>query len=53
MLYKTAVVHSVELIAGEDQVFINIPFAEQGLVLAHRISRSFEPGRAVERLLRC
>ena len=52
MLHKTAVIHPVELITGEDQVFINIPFAKQGLVLAHRISRSFEPRRAIEGLLR-
>ena len=51
VLHELAVVHAVELITGEDQVVIHIPFLEQPLVLAHRIGGAFEPAGAVGSLL--
>ncbi len=52
VLDEQAVIHPVELITGEDQVLVHIPFLEQPLVLAHSISGALEPGGAVRGLLR-
>ena len=49
---ELAVVHPVELVTGEDQVVVDIPLLEEPLVLAHSISRAFEPTGALRSLLR-
>ena len=52
VLYEAAVIHPVELVAGEDQVVVHIPLLKQPLVLAYSICGSFKPAGAVRRLLR-
>ena len=51
MLHELAVIHSVQLITGEDQVVVDIPLLKQPLIFAHRIGRALEPARAVRGLL--
>ena len=51
VIHKKAVIHPVELVAGEDQVVVHIPFLEQPLVLAHSIGGAFEPAGAFRCLL--
>ena len=51
VLNKQAVIHPVELVTGKNQILINIPFLEQPLVFAHRISGAFKPGGTLRCLL--
>ena len=51
VLYEEAVIHPVELVAGKDQVLINIPFLEQPLIFANSVRCAFKPGGAVGGLL--
>jgi len=53
MLNKCAVIHPVELIAGQNQVMINIPFLKQPLVFANSISGALKPAGAIRGLLSC
>ena len=51
MLDEQAVIHPVELVTGEDQIFINIPFLKQPLIFTNCIRCSLKPGRTVRCLL--
>ena len=53
MLNEEAVVHAVQLVAGKNQIFINIPFLEQPLVFTNGIGSALKPGWAVRGLLGC
>ena len=53
VLDEEAVIHPVELVAGKDQVFINIPFLEQPLVFAYSVCSAFKPSGTVGGLLSC
>ena len=50
-LHEGAVIHAVELIAGEDQHLVHIPALKQLLVLPHRIGGALKPAWAGGRLL--
>ena len=50
-LNKIRVIHPVQVIAGENQVLIDIPFLEQPEIFTHGVSSSFEPTRAFQGLL--
>ena len=51
MFNEQAVIHPVQLVTGQDQVFIDIPFLEQPLVLPYSVGSAFKPGWTVRRLL--
>ena len=53
VLDEEAVIHPVELVAGKDQVFINVPFLEQPLVFAYSVCSALKPGGTVRGLLGC
>ena len=49
--HELAVIHAVELIAREDQHFVDIPLLEEPLVLANGIGGAFKPTGALRGLL--
>ena len=53
VLDEEAVIHPVELVAGKDQIFINVPFLEQPLVFAYSVCSAFKPSGTVRGLLSC
>ena len=53
VLNEEAVIHPVQLVAGKDQIFINVPFLEQPLVFAYSICSAFKPSGTVRGLLGC
>ena len=53
VLYKTAVVHPVELVTGKNQVVVHVPFVEKPLVLTDCIGRALKPAWAFWGLLGC
>ena len=49
---EVSIIHPVQVIAGQNQILIDIPFREEPDILAHCVGRSFKPIRAFGSLLR-
>ena len=50
-LDEVGIIHPVQVIAGQNQILIDIPLREEPNILAHGVGRSFEPTRAFGSLL--
>ena len=48
---ELAVIHSIEMIAGEDEVIVGLVLSDMAHGLAHRVGCSLKPVRIVGRLL--